>query len=137
MGSWCSSDGRFRVFTYNILAENYATQERHPYVPYWALEWEYRKQRILKQLLSYKADVICLQEVESKQYHEYFEPELAALGYASIFRAKSRARTMADSSVVDGCATFFLKAKCVSIATKSSLRCTCWHSLFYVTVSEH
>lgn len=105
------SDGRFRVFTYNILAENYATQERHPYVPYWALEWDYRKQRVLKQLIDYKADVICLQEVESKQYSEYFEPELQALGYASVFKAKSRARTMANPSTVDGCATFYLKSK--------------------------
>lgn len=105
------SDGRFRVFTYNILAENYATQERHPYVPYWALEWDYRKQRILKQLISYKADIICLQEVESRQYREYFEPEMQALGYVSVFRAKSRARTMSNSNSVDGCATFLLKSK--------------------------
>jgi hypothetical protein len=59
---YCCSEGfRFRVSTYNILAETYATLERHPYVPCWALEFEYRRQRILTQLRQYESDIICLQ----------------------------------------------------------------------------
>ena len=27
----------------------------------WALAWQYRKQNLLKELLSYKADILCLQ----------------------------------------------------------------------------
>ena len=27
----------------------------------WALAWQYRKQNLLKELLAYKADILCLQ----------------------------------------------------------------------------
>lgn len=57
------SDSRtsFTLLTYNILAEKYATSQMYGYVPSWALVWEYRKQMILHEVLSYDADIICLQ----------------------------------------------------------------------------
>lgn len=39
---------RFRVMSYNILAESYATAQIYPYCPSWALQWEYRKDKVLK-----------------------------------------------------------------------------------------
>ena len=51
----------FTLLTYNILAEKYATPQMYGYVPSWALLWEYRKQMILHEVLSYDADIICLQ----------------------------------------------------------------------------
>lgn len=51
----------FTLLTYNILAEKYATSQMYGYVPSWALVWEYRKQMILHEILSYDADIICLQ----------------------------------------------------------------------------
>lgn len=33
---------RFRVATYNLLAEIYATQQQYPYCDFWALSWDYR-----------------------------------------------------------------------------------------------
>ena len=36
------SGHRFRVVTYNILAEIYATQQMYPYCDFWALSWDYR-----------------------------------------------------------------------------------------------
>jgi len=102
---------RFRIMSFNILAETYATSERHSYVPCWALSGDYRKQRILKEILQLDADIICLQEVEGKQFSEFFEPELRNEKYAGIFRPKSRARTMDNTANVDGCAMFFRKEK--------------------------
>lgn len=32
-----------------------------PYCPSWVLSWQYRKQNLLKELLSYRADILCLQ----------------------------------------------------------------------------
>lgn len=55
------SRGSFTLLTYNILAEKYATSQMYGYVPSWALVWEYRKQMILHEILSYDADIICLQ----------------------------------------------------------------------------
>lgn len=102
---------RFRVLSYNVLAEQYASPERYPYCPSWALSWNYRKQGIIKEISSYDSDVICLQEVESLQYSDFFQVELEKLGYEGIFCPKSRARTMEDWGIVDGCATFYRKSK--------------------------
>ena len=32
-----------------------------PYCPAWVLSWQYRKQNLLKEVLSYRADILCLQ----------------------------------------------------------------------------
>lgn len=53
--------GGFTVFTYNILAEKYATPQLYGYAPSWALSWEYRKVQLLNEILSYDPDIICLQ----------------------------------------------------------------------------
>jgi CCR4-NOT transcription complex subunit 6 len=42
---------RFRVATYNVLAEIYATQQQYPYCDFWALNWDYRFQNILREVL--------------------------------------------------------------------------------------
>lgn len=33
---------RFRIASYNVLAEIYATQQQYPYCDFWALSWDYR-----------------------------------------------------------------------------------------------
>lgn len=102
---------RLRVFCYNVLAEVYATPDRHFYCPSWAIEWDYRKKLVLQEILKYSGDVICLQEVEAKQYREFFEPELSKFGYQGVFRPKSRAKTMDDWTNVDGCCIFYKRDK--------------------------
>ncbi|KAI9224207.1 Endonuclease/exonuclease/phosphatase [Blastocladiella britannica] len=102
------------VFCYNILAERYATPKMYGYTPSWALDWRYRSDLILQEILSYSADIVCLQEVEMQVYETYFQPQLKELGgYDSVFWPKTRARTMSDweRKTVDGCATFFRAAK--------------------------
>jgi CCR4-NOT transcription complex subunit 6 len=98
------------VLCYNVLCDKYATSQMFGYVPSWFLNWDYRKQLILHEILSYDADIVCLQEVESSQFDQYFKPQLRMRGgYDGVFSPKSRARTMSewDRSYVDGCATFF------------------------------
>ncbi len=98
------------LFCYNILCDKYATPQMFGYVPSWFLGWEYRKQVIIHEILSYDADIVCLQEIETSQFEQYFKPQLRMRGgYDGIFYPKSRARTMSewDRSFVDGCATFF------------------------------
>jgi hypothetical protein len=38
------------------------------YCPPWALAWPYRKLNLLKELLAYDADILCLQEVQSNHF---------------------------------------------------------------------
>lgn len=53
--------GVFRVLTYNILAEIYATRQMYPYCPVWALTWTFRREMLQRELQTYNADIICLQ----------------------------------------------------------------------------
>lgn len=104
-----SSKNTFAVLSYNVLCEKYATVQMYGYTPSWALAWDYRKEFILQEIISYAPDICCLQELEMGQYEEYFEPKLKQNDYESIFWPKTRARTMREDERrhVDGCATFF------------------------------
>eukprot|EP00040_Diaphanoeca_grandis_P024013 m.131422 g.131422 ORF g.131422 m.131422 type:complete len:511 (-) comp29546_c0_seq1:160-1692(-) len=106
------ADG-FSCFCYNILCDKYATRALYGYCPSWALDWEYRKSQILREINNFNSDIVLLQEVETNEYNVFFEPKLKENGYAGVFRAKSRARTMGESAKkeVDGCAVFYKTAK--------------------------
>jgi CCR4-NOT transcription complex subunit 6 len=85
------------------------------YTPSWALEWNYRRGLIMAELLKHQADFLCLQEVQTAQYEEYFVPKLNNAGYEGVYYPKSRYKTMneADRKLVDGCAIFFNKSRYV------------------------
>ena len=55
--------GTFTLLSYNVLADLYATSDMYSYCPPWALSWAYRKQNLLREIVSYRADILCLQEV--------------------------------------------------------------------------
>ncbi|PVV03881.1 hypothetical protein BB560_001627 [Smittium megazygosporum] len=97
------------ILTYNVLSQKYAPSSHYGYCPSWALAWDNRREIIIGELLALSSKVICLQEVETSEYSEFFYPKLKAAGYEGVFWAKSRARTMPEEErkSVDGCATFF------------------------------
>lgn len=103
------TNNTFAILSYNILSDKYATPQMYGYTPAWALVWDYRKEYILQEIMSYNADIYCLQELEMGQYEDYFEPKLKQHDYESLFWPKSRARTMREDERrhVDGCATFY------------------------------
>ncbi|AET41183.1 CCR4-NOT core exoribonuclease subunit CCR4 Ecym_7354 [Eremothecium cymbalariae DBVPG len=99
----------FTLLSYNTLCQHYATPKMYRFVPSWALSWDYRREKLKEEVLSYQTDVICLQEVESKTYEEFWLPLLEKQGYSGVFHAKTRARTMQvkDAKKVDGCCIFY------------------------------
>ncbi|KAL3114948.1 hypothetical protein niasHT_011384 [Heterodera trifolii] len=103
----------FTVLCYNVLCDKYASTNMYSYCPQWALNWEYRKQYIVKEICHYDADVITLQEVETEQFRLLFLPKLGDLGYEGVFHPKSRSKTMNEEErkYVDGCAIFWKKEK--------------------------
>lgn len=107
----------FRVLSYNILCEKYATERLYGYTPAWALSWDYRKELILTEIMNYDADFLCLQEVDIAQYEDYFMQHLSGQDYEGIYWPKSRYKTMNDTDrrQVDGCATFYKASKWVSV----------------------
>lgn len=53
----------FSLLCYNVLCEKYATSQMYGYTPSWALQWDYRKELILQELMNYSSDILCLQVV--------------------------------------------------------------------------
>ncbi|XP_012265656.2 2',5'-phosphodiesterase 12 [Athalia rosae] len=95
----------FRVTSYNILADlytdsDYSRDVLFPYCPPYALDIDYRKYLILKELIGYNADIVCLQEVDKKVFDNDLLPTLASLDYDGVFNRKG-------GSVTEGLATFF------------------------------
>ncbi|SCU80223.1 LAME_0B02102g1_1 [Lachancea meyersii CBS 8951] len=99
----------FTLLSYNTLCQHYATPKMYRFTPSWALSWDYRREKLKEQVLGYNTDIICMQEVESKTYDDFWVPLLRELGYTGIFHSKTRARTMhaKDSKKVDGCCLFY------------------------------
>lgn len=103
----------FTLLSYNTLCQHYATPKMYRFTPSWALSWDYRREKLKEQLLKFDSDVICLQEVETQTYDEYWVPLMEKHDYNGLFHAKTRSQTMQvkDSKKVDGCAIFFKKEK--------------------------
>lgn len=103
----------FTMMSYNTLCQHYATPTMYKYTPSWALDWEYRRNALQEEVLSYRSDIICMQEVESRTFTEFWQPLMVDLGYKALFFCKTRSKTMsdADSKKVDGCATFYKTSK--------------------------
>lgn len=89
-GSGLSGSIRFRVISYNILAEMLATKQCYPQCDSWILSWPYRKKLIFLELMEVQADICCLQEVQADLYDNDILPMMNALGYDGIFKSKSR-----------------------------------------------
>ncbi|GMY14319.1 carbon catabolite repressor protein 4 homolog 1 [Fagus crenata] len=102
-----SSSGTFTVLSYNILSDVYATNDLYSYCPSWALSWPYRRQNLLREIVGYRADIVCLQEVQSDHYEEFFAPELDKHGYVGLYKRKTNEVYSGNTNTIDGCATFF------------------------------
>lgn len=77
------------MVTYNILAEKYANlDENYDYCDPKYLAIDYRKQLIAKELVGYKADIICLQEVDHRHYTNFFKDIFKEKGYFTFYRRK-------------------------------------------------
>mmetsp|Transcript_27630 Transcript_27630/g.41817 ORF Transcript_27630/g.41817 Transcript_27630/m.41817 type:complete len:627 (+) Transcript_27630:294-2174(+) len=109
---------RFRIATYNVLAEIYATQQQYPYCDFWALSWDYRFQNIMREILDASPDVLCLQEVQADHYENHLYAALSDQGYEGVFKQKTR-QSMGLAGKVDGCALFWRRTKFVLVESYS------------------
>ncbi len=97
---------RLRVMTYNILADCNAYQVKnqvtmYPYVKKNIMEKARRMPLILHEILSYQADVICLQEVDYPVFETLLLPILQQYGYQGYYSGKHGENTN------EGCAMFW------------------------------
>lgn len=113
--STLSDANRLRVFSFNILCDNYANAQQYPYTATRALDWDYRKNLILQEIQAQDPDIICLQEINLESFEDFFSSALEYAGYKGIFYPKGRAKTMSEKNakIADGCATFYRERKFV------------------------
>ncbi|XP_034546341.1 nocturnin [Notolabrus celidotus] len=97
-----------RVMQWNILAQALGEgKDGFIRCPLDALNWQERKYLILEEILTYRPDILCLQEVD--HYYDTFQPILASLGYHGNFLAKpwSPCLDVEQNNGPDGCALFY------------------------------
>ncbi|XP_028111233.1 carbon catabolite repressor protein 4 homolog 4 isoform X2 [Camellia sinensis] len=89
---------KFRLVSYNILAQAYAKSEQFPHSPPPCRKWKTRSQAILTLIKSLRADFLCLQEVD--EYDSFYKGNMESHGYASIYIQRSGKKP-------DGCGIFY------------------------------
>ena len=108
----------FRVVSYNILADVYANTEfarerLYPYCSSYAIDFSYRGQLILKEVLGYNSDIICLQECDMKIFHSFLQPAMAEEGFDGHFQRKA-------GEMPEGEAIFYRRSK-YSLVSEASV----------------
>ncbi|EFN57442.1 hypothetical protein CHLNCDRAFT_50978 [Chlorella variabilis] len=93
-GGW-----RFRVLSYNVLADCLAQEHKELYTsaPRFSLEWSFRSRLIIREILHHSPDIVCLQEVD--RFPE-FQHALQPHGYEGVFTKRTGDRS-------DGLAMFW------------------------------
>lgn len=98
----------FRIVSYNLLADFYADsdfsrKELFPYCPPYALEIGYRKLLFIDEIISYNADLCCMQEVDETIFDWDLKMALEAEGFNGTMQHKGDTR--------EGLATFYHRDK--------------------------
>jgi len=101
------SDTKFRVLSYNILAQTNLTGHQNLYrgKPQYLLEWDYRWSGIQREINTFNPDIVTFQEVQFSgpdHFSEQIKPWFTQLGFEDV----SQRRT---GDKQDGCAIFFRK----------------------------
>ncbi len=89
----------FRLTSYNLLAEAYATRRLYPQVAPEVIAWSRRGPALVRRIADLAPDVACLQEVQASAWPG-LESALASTGYRGVYAQKGQGRP-------DGCALLF------------------------------
>ncbi len=93
------SSNPFRVVSYNILAQSKVKRPCFPYCNAGQLKWNQRREAILTEVLSFDADILCLQEVDN--FDIWWQPRLMGFGYDGVYYERN------GTDYKDGVAIFF------------------------------
>uniref|UniRef100_A0A0D9V2T2 Uncharacterized protein n=1 Tax=Leersia perrieri TaxID=77586 RepID=A0A0D9V2T2_9ORYZ len=94
---------RFKVLSYNILADYLAQEHQYLYecIPSFIMDWNWRKEKLVFEFGLWSPDILCLQEVDK---FTDLEQEMATRGYNGIWK-------MRTGNATDGCAIFWRTAR--------------------------
>jgi 2',5'-phosphodiesterase len=78
-----ASSADIRVVSYNILADAYSHTwgGLYPYLSRAAASADYRMQLALADVRGLSADIVCLQEVDTKWFERFWQPAMEHAGY--------------------------------------------------------
>lgn len=99
---------------WNTLARALCNQKEcsfGPFTPADVYDWSnYRKWRIIEELIRYKSDIICLEEIDT---YESLKPFMTSLGYTGVFMPKHQSPCLEqiDNVGPDGLAIFYKASK--------------------------
>ncbi|KAG4084390.1 DNase I-like protein [Neocallimastix lanati (nom. inval.)] len=81
----------FSVMTYNILSHKLA--DRHSYLYRCCnsnyVSWKYRRDNLALEILTYKSDIVCLQEVDCNEYENFFKDIMNKAGYIGFYKQRT------------------------------------------------
>lgn len=109
------TDTYFKVVSYNILAPHCSTPDKFPFSPVQYLDSAIRIPRIKEEIVSFDADILCLQEVETGQFRTDFFPYFSNKGYFGIHCPKVQPSNNQDT--IMGQAIFVKTSKFAVIST--------------------
>lgn len=107
-----SSADTVKIGTYNILSPRCCTPKNFPFLPSCILQADFRNDTILREMVHYNVDILCVQEMELQHYKGFFSVHLETqCCYDSVFFPKSRIKhfQVSERGSVDGCAIFWKK----------------------------
>ena len=87
---------KLKIVTWNILADRYFTKERYTSADKILFDWTYRIQLVISNILSFDADVICLQEVELATFKTDFLPLFDRYSYVQHTVCKKRSNPIGN-----------------------------------------
>ncbi|KAH9508393.1 hypothetical protein Btru_055090 [Bulinus truncatus] len=107
----------FSLVSYNILADCHLQRGDYSYRKPQFLEQDYRHFVLMKEMDYLDGDIVCMQEVNPKYYHDVLLPAMASRGYEGSFM--KRTKDYWD----EGAATFVRKSKFTVVSSQGlSLR---------------
>lgn len=109
----CNND-RIRCVSYNTLASMYVEKRKFPYASEKARDSYYRKQLLIRELLGYNSDIICLQEVQERVFEYDLLPVFKKFDFHGFYMRKGGKR-------YEGLATFVRSSKFRVIFNKGIL----------------
>ncbi|KAG0269512.1 hypothetical protein DFQ27_003200 [Actinomortierella ambigua] len=75
-------NSRLLFMSYNILAQALVRRDMFPLASKKALQWKFRRQNLLQEMLNYGPDIACLQEVDF--WDETYLPAFSKAGYDAV-----------------------------------------------------
>ena len=75
--------GGFKFLSYHVFSDNKCSKIRYSATK----AWYYRKAKLLQEIKTYDAEIMCLQDVD--HYDDWWQPQLMYLGYDSLFKQRT------------------------------------------------